>query len=154
MINKLRHLILDLLVSGYTFYKCRPSSNKTNVEFEVLDPRNVFIDRNFDSPYVKDSYRVVVRYWLTKTQILNKYGRDLSKEEINTIKENFNNGSADYSRFYIRNMQHNGVPATSGILAGQEIIPGYPINSEISKHHNLVPVYEVEWLETDSNFVM
>jgi hypothetical protein len=54
-------------VSGYTFYKCKPSSSNTNVEFEVLDPRNVFPDRNFDSPYVKDSYRIVVRYWLTKT---------------------------------------------------------------------------------------
>ena len=154
MINKLRHLILDLLVSGYTFYKCRPSSNKTNVEFEVLDPRNVFIDRNFDSPYVKDSYRIVVRYWLTKTQILNKYGRDLTKDDISTIKENFSNGSADYSKYYIRNMQHNGVPATSGILAGQEVVPGYPTNTEVSKHHNLIPVYEVEWLETDSDFVM
>lgn len=154
IINKLRHLILDLLVSGYTFYKCKPSSNKSNVEFEVLDPRNVFPDRNFDSPYVKDSYRIVVRYWLTKTQILNKYGRDLTRDDISTIKENFKDASTDYSRFYIRNMEHNGVPATTGILAGQEVVPGYPNSHDYGKYHNLIPVYEVEWLETDSDFVM
>nr|DAM35548.1 MAG TPA: hypothetical protein [Bacteriophage sp.] len=27
-----------------------------------------------ESPYVKDSNRVVVRYWMSKVQILSKYG--------------------------------------------------------------------------------
>jgi hypothetical protein len=49
---------------------------------------------------------------------LNKYGRDLSRDDVSAIKENFNDSSTDYSRFYIRNMEHNGVPATTGILAG------------------------------------
>ena len=154
IINKLRHLILDLLISGYTFYRCRPSSANTNVEFEVLDPRNVFPDRNFDSPYVKDSYRIVVRHWLTKTQVLNRYGRELSKDDIATIKENFKDCGLDNSSFYIRNYEHNGIPATAGLYAGEEVVPGYPHTQEFSRSHNLIPVYEVEWLETDSDFVM
>jgi hypothetical protein len=65
MITKLRHLIFDLLVTGYTFYRAKPSISNTNVELEVLDPLNVFPDRNLESPYVKDSHRIVVRHWLT-----------------------------------------------------------------------------------------
>jgi hypothetical protein len=66
MITKLRNLLLDLLITGFCFFRAKPSMNKSNVEIEVLSPLNTFIDRNPNSPYVKDSYRIVVRRWLTK----------------------------------------------------------------------------------------
>lgn len=87
MITKLRTLLLDLLITGYTFYRVKPSPEKTNVAIEVLNPLNTFIDRNPESIYIKDSYRVVVRKWLTKVQILNCYGRELSKDDIAKIKD-------------------------------------------------------------------
>lgn len=154
MITKLRHLIFDLLVTGYTFYRAKPSISNTNVELEVLDPLNVFPDRNLESPYVKDSHRIVVRHWLTQTQILNKYGRDLSKEDVESIKEQWKDSMTDYSSYYIRNLENHGVPATDGLYAGQEVVPGYPTANAYTKFHKLIPVYEVEWLETDKNFVM
>ena len=67
--NKLKALLLDLLVSGCAFYRVRPSRSEENVTIEVLNPLNTFVDRNPESPYVKDSYRVVVRKWMTN----NKY---------------------------------------------------------------------------------
>ena len=82
MLTKLRNLLLDLLISGYTFYRAKPTVEKNNVSIEVLSPLNVFPDRNPESPYIKNSYRVVVRKWMSKTQILNLYGRDLSKDDI------------------------------------------------------------------------
>lgn len=152
--RKLREILLDLLVTGYTFFKAKPSVNQSNVDIEVLNPLNVFPDRNFESPYVKDSYRIVVRHWMTKEQIINKYGRDLSKEDLDTLKEQWRDTMSDYSSYYIRNIEHNGVPATNGLLAGQEVVPGYPTANQYSKFHRLIPVYEVEWLETDKNFIM
>jgi hypothetical protein len=32
-------------------------------------------------------------------------------------------------------------------------VPGYPSNTS-GKYHDLIPVYEVEWIETDEDFVM
>jgi len=87
IINKLRHLLLDILITGYSFYKVKSTPNKNNVEIEVLNPLNTFIDRNPNSPYVRDSYRVVCRKWMTKSQILNEYGRELSKEDLKTIED-------------------------------------------------------------------
>lgn len=59
----------------------------------------------------------------------------------------------DTAMYYIRMGETNGLPVTDGIQAGTEVTPGYPDNRE-GIWHELVPVYEVEWLETDKNFVM
>lgn len=153
MLTKLRDLLLDLLVTGYTFYKVVPGPEKNNVKIEVLNPLNVFVDRNLDSVYIKNSYRVVVRKWMDKNQILTTYGKDLKKEDIELIKEKWETVS-DESTYYVRNIANNGIPSTDGINAGRELItPGYPTTAT-GKFHDLIPVYEVEWIETDSDFVM
>jgi hypothetical protein len=66
MLTVLRDLLLDLLISGYTFYKVEPTVEKNNVKISALSPLNVFPDRNPESPYIKNSYRVVVRKWMNK----------------------------------------------------------------------------------------
>jgi hypothetical protein len=72
-----------------------------NIKIEVLNPLNTFIDRNPESPYVKDSYRVVIRKWLTKTQILNIYGKELSAEDKKTIDDNWKDAFST-STYYVR----------------------------------------------------
>jgi hypothetical protein len=67
MLTVLRDLLLDLLITGYTFYRVIPTVENNNVRIEALSPLNVFPDRNFESPYIKNSYRVVVRKWMNKT---------------------------------------------------------------------------------------
>lgn len=154
IITKLRILLLDLLITGYTFFRAKPSVNNQNVLIEVLSPLNTFIDKNPESPYIKDSYRVVVRKWLTKTQILNSYGKDMTKEDIDSIKELWRD-QFDTSTYYVRSFSNSdGTPATDGIMAGKEIVPGYPTGPYNSYNYKLIPVYEVEWIETDSDFVM
>ena len=154
IITKLRILLLDLLITGYTFFRAKPSVNNQNVSIEVLSPLNTFIDKNPESPYIKDSYRVVVRKWLTKTQILNSYGKDMTKEDIDSIKELWRD-QFDTSTYYVRSFSNSdGTPATDGIMAGKEIVPGYPTGPYNSYNYKLIPVYEVEWVETDSDFVM
>ena len=153
MTNVLRHLLLDLLITGYTFYRVLPTVEKNNVRIEALSPLNVFPDRNLDSPYIKNSNRIVVRKWMNKTQILNLYGKDLSKDDIELIKDRWET-VYDEATYYVRTFPNHGVPSTDGIKAGREIVvPGYPSVSN-GKFHDLIPVYEVEWIDTDDNFVM
>lgn len=155
--TKLKTILLDLLVSGWTFYQCKPTVGNTNVKIEVHSPLNTFIDRNPNSPYVKDSYRAVIRRWMTESQILNEYGDKLTKSEREDLKEACQNALHDSSTWYVRSYQNaDGTPQTEGLRAGEEIaIPGYPDNECRGYYNNkLVPVYEVEWLETDKHFVM
>ena len=151
LLTKLRQLLTDLLITGYTFFRVKSSLSGTNIEIEVLNPLNTFIDRNCDSPYVKNSYRAVVRYWMTKSQILAKYGKDISKEDLKQLKDKWydSDGASVYKRVYgdsythIAHEEHYNNP-----------LPGHPDNEYSAKRFQLIPVYDVEWLETDDDFTM
>lgn len=151
--NKLRMLLLDLLVTGCSFYKVKPSPEGTNISIEVLNPLNTFIDRNPNSQYVKDGYRVVVRKWMTKQQILNEYGEKLDKESISELDDVYE-GYRDDSNIYVRSFE--GIPTArpysgdmNGLVAGKTIVPGYPTDNVDSISYKLIPVYEIEWIEVD-----
>lgn len=153
LMTNLRNIFLDLLITGYAFYKVYPTVENDGIRIEALNPLNTFIDRNFDSPYIKNSYRSVVRHWMTKEQILNIYGRDMKADDIKKIDDQWQN-IYDNAVYYVRlRNQKDGVPATDGIQAGVEITPGYP-DLKDGMMHEFIPVYETEWLETDKDFVM
>lgn len=148
MINKLWQLFLNLLITGSNYYKVSPSASGTNIQIEIFSPLNVFADRNPKSKYVKDSSRAVIRKWMTQSEILNEYGRDLSEEEIQSIKDKW---KASYSStgYYVRSYQpYQG----TGIQADSEIIPGYP--QDVHYNNRLIDVYDVEWIDVDSDYVM
>lgn len=154
IITKLRKLLTDLLITGYTFYRVKPTPAENNVMIEVLDPLNTFIDKNPESAYVKDSYRVVVRKWLTKPDILNIYGKKLHKKDLDLINESWQD-AFDTSTYYIRSFTNaDGTPQTDGLQAGKEIVPGYPTGPYNTYNYKLIPVYEVEWIKTDKKHVM
>lgn len=149
LIEKLKTLFKDLLITGYAYYRVKASPNGNNVEIEVLNPLNVFVDKNPESIYVKNGYRAVIRKWMTKSQILNKYGDLMDKDAIKELEDLYE-GYYDASTYYIRsfNNQATGYPATDGIDAGQEIVPGFPADEYRVTNYRLIPVYEVEWTET------
>lgn len=152
--TKLRQLFVDLLVTGYTFYRVKPSSSGNNIQIECLNPLNVFPDLNYDSPYINDSHRVVIRTYLTRNQILSKYGKLLSREDIKKVKELWQDHLETSNSYYVRSVATSmGTPATDGIRAGEEITPGYPEQHWYRYDNDLIPVYEVEWIETDNDFI-
>ena len=152
IITVLRDLLLDLLITGYSFYRVVPTVENNNIRIQALSPLNTFIDRNFESPYIKNSYRAVVRNWMTKNQILNEYGKDMKQSDRKLLDEKWDS-VYENAMYYVRMGEINGIPNTDGIQAGVEVTPGYP-DSRNGTMHELIPVYEVEWLETDKDFVM
>lgn len=153
--TKLKTILLDLLITGWTFYQVKPSVGNNSVTIEVLSPLNTFIDRNPNSPYVKDSYRVVIRRWLNEQQILSQYGSRLSVKERSELKETCKHSFESLGNWYIRSYTDSkGYPLTDGLRAGEEpTTPGYPDGGHWY-NNKLIPVYEVEWIETDKNFIM
>lgn len=151
MTTKLKMLLLDLLITGTPFFRVGETLGKTNIEIEVLDPLNTFVDRNPGSIYVKDSYRAVVRKWMTKSQILSIYGKELSREDVQRLKDHWN----DYSEYgqYTATYRDSFPANECRHQSTNDALPGHP-NDRNSTRMRLIPVYEVEWLETDSHFVM
>lgn len=153
LITKLKQLFVDILVTGFAFYRVLPSPSGKNVNIECLNPLNVFPDLNYDSPYINESYRIVIRKYLTRNEILSKYGNDLSREDIEKVKELWQDYLDTSHSYIVRSYSKYGTPASDGIRAGEEVTPGYPEQHWYRYDNNLVPVYEVEWIETDKNFV-
>lgn len=148
--NKRKDLLLDLLIGGNSFFQVKPCLSGTNIDIEILNPLNTFLDKNPNSTYVKDSYRCVIRRWLTKTQILNQYGSELSKEDREKV-EAICESASNQSLYYVRATVNTDNTSTG--LDNKEIIPGFP-DAKTNVYRKLAPVYEVEWIEVDKDFVM
>ena len=153
MTSNLRVLLTDLLITGSCFFEVKPTPNKENFRIEILDPLNTFIERNPSSQYVKDSYRAVHRRWMTKQQILNEYGPELSKDSLSELEDMYEHYT-DSNYMYIRAMEGTVgskpyAAEASGLDAGRGIVPGYPADTYESFNHKLLPVYEVQWIDTD-----
>ena len=144
--NKLKLLIQDLLIAGCAAYRVKPTPSKTNLQLEVLNILNLFVERNPNSPYIKDCPRCVYRRWLTKSQILQEFGEELSKEGIEELNE-LHELSGDNSYYYVRSQP--GVLSTRPDLDGTSVTPGFPSGLAETTHMKMIPVYEVEWIETD-----
>lgn len=146
MTTKLRMILIDLLVSGYTYYRVIPSQAKNNIVIEVLDPRNTFIEKNPNSPYVKNSQRAVVRKYMSVPAIIAQYGNQLSKEDKEKIKQNIEyKASSNYKKAVVDStiyISHSDNEEENDLFENGTYTN---INSK------LVPVYDVEWLETDSD---
>lgn len=138
--NKMRLLFLDLLIAGQCYYKVEIIKEGMTPMIEVLNPFDVFVERNFNSAYVKKSTRVVNRRWMNRQQIITKYGKHLSKTDIDSLRwelGHINTGTAHYSR-----------ASGSGIIGtktGVTVTPNSFNDSEYN-YNDLYPVYEVEWL--------
>lgn len=146
--NKMQRILLDLLIAGEAYYKVIPTHDGTNFKIEIEDPLNVFTDKDPKSPYIKNSYKAVVRKWMTKEEILIKYGDELSNEDIKSLQDmdidhyDLNNGHY----IVIQSLGSRcGDYRNAGLLDGTGVYPmnktGYP------EKWDMIPVYEVEWID-------
>ena len=150
LITKLKQLFVDLLVTGFTFYKVLPSPSGSNIQIKCLNPLNVFPELNYESPYINECRRIVVRYYLTRDEVLNIYGKELSRDDKAKIDELWKDYRENSGSYYVRSVTTSlGTPATDGILAGEEVVPGFPGESYRMYNNSVITVYEIEWIETD-----
>ena len=150
LITKLKQLFVDLLVTGFTFYKVLPSPSGNNIQIKCLNPLNVFPELNYESPYINECRRIVVRYYLTRDEVLNIYGKELSRDDKAKIDELWKDYRENSGSYYVRSATTSlGTPATDGILAGEEVVPGFPGESYRMYNNSVITVYEIEWIETD-----
>ena len=127
--NKMQNLLTDLCISGTCYYRVRPSNGNNNVQLEVLNPLNTFVEKNPNSEYLADSYRVVVRRYMSVEDIIMEFHDELSKEDIALIKEQKSGYSTEGSSVYIQGTSSHNQSVWNanhkGILGGLEVHPMY-----------------------------
>lgn len=153
--NKRKLILTDLLVSGTAYYRVKPTTSKSGIILEVLNPLNSFIEKTPNSSYLKESRRSVVRRFMSKDQILNEYGTFLTKEDLGVLDSSSEYFDGANTTNYVRSFEdtYTGEPATDGILAGLEVTPVLPYDRNYSIYYKYYPVYEVEWIKTNTEFI-
>ena len=160
--NKLREMLTDLLIGGLCYYRVKPSGSKDNLRLDVLNPLDTFIERNPSSFFLNKSRRAVIRRWMTKDEILEEFGEDLTETAINKVDSYFSSimeGSTLNDYVVVNSnmdvLLDDGTTTqhpTPGILAGLEVHPLYPYNTDewaSTISNRLIPVFECQWLEFD-----
>lgn len=141
---KLKTLFLDILITGQCFYKVSIANQGETPDIEVLNPLDVFYEKNESSPFIKDSTRAVVRRYLDKQQILARYGSKLSEEDIKEIHTRLINYS-DYNSNIVYVRTEGG-----GLVSGVGVSTVDEYNNESDRRrYDLYPVYEIEWISTN-----
>ena len=135
--NKMQSLLTDLCISGTCYYRVRPSNSGDNVQLEVLNPLNTFVEKNPNSDYLADSYRSVVRRYLSVEDIVSEFYKDLKPEHIDILKNQKTGYSAEGSSHYIQATSSQNINAWNanhkGILGGLEVHPVYNGNNSLSQ---------------------
>lgn len=159
--NKLREMLTDLLIGGVCYYRVKPSVSKDNLRFDVLNPLDTFIERNPSSNFLNKSRRAVIRRWMTRDEILEEYGEDITDQAISKLNEYYDkNVRGDILNDYIvvnskmDYLLEDGTTQSSktpGILAGLEVHPLYPYDTDewTTTSNRTIPVFECQWLEFD-----
>lgn len=154
--RKMTELLTDLLITGTCYYRVKPSEKNTNVCLEILNPLDTFVEGNYNSPYLADCKRVVIRKWMSTEEIINQYRDELTREAVKKIMD-MTTRTDNWSPTYL--VRFTGQPTGdnlrpnihTGVLGGLEAHPGWPgdYNSVEVLRNNMIPVHEVEWLEVD-----
>ena len=153
--NKLRELLIDLFVGGGIYWRTKPSGGKDNLRFDVLNSLDTFVERNPNSFFLNKSRRAVIRRWMTKEEILEEYGEDMSNEGISKLENYFPDTTKtllgdNYVTINTMDtlLEDGEKKKTPGLLAGLEVHPLYPYDkmneTGWSVARRLIPVYECQ----------
>ena len=143
--NKLKQILLDLLIAGEAYYKVRPTSAGTNFQIEIEDPLNTWVDKDPKSQYLKNGYKAVIRKWMTKEEIIMKYGDDLSQDDIDQLDDLKVYDYDNHNYILVSSCgARRGDYSNPGILDGVGVT--FDNDNRFGKW-DLIPVYEVEWID-------
>lgn len=146
--NKEEQLLLDLLIAGEAYYKVVPTQSRDNFDIEICDPLNTWIDKDPKARYMKSGYKSVVRKWMSPEEIEIKYGNYMKQSDLQELRNHKNYDENDTNFLLV-----SGVSARCGDNSYRN--PGiwndigvHPLNNDYDRQWNLIPVYEVEWIDS------
>lgn len=139
--EKRERLFTDLLITGTCYYRVKSYHDNAMPEIEVLNPLEVFVEKNRNSRSIKYSNRAVIRRRMPLHEVLNKYGHHLTPSQRASLGEVRDHGMPEQVYWnpgegsgLISNYIESIAPYTDG-----NYLEGFT-------SQNLLTVYEVEWL--------
>jgi len=83
--RKTAEMLYDLLITGESYWREYIEEEGKDPIFEVVKPENLFFSQNKNDIYLDSADAVVHREFLTRHQILQKYGHMMSDQEVKIL---------------------------------------------------------------------
>lgn len=138
LLDKINRLATDLCVTGEAYFRSWVDEIGKDPQLEVCNPSNIFFAKNNNTTLINECDRVVYREFLTRQEVIKRYGHLMTKDEREKI------------------MTSPLVPSTYGYrLNHDSSYPEMGTNiSSLNQYHayhshydfNVIEVFHVEWL--------
>lgn len=139
--NKRKLLATDLFVCGQCYYKTGIRNIGEDPELHILNPLDVFFNKNTNETYLKATNRVVWRRYMTRQEVLNEYGHYMSDEDKETLmSKSIITSSGDAAFFRTPNESRPNYLINNTGTTVERSRFNYNFNEDI------IPVYYTEWL--------
>jgi hypothetical protein len=136
--QKLKQLALDLLICGEAYWRVYCDIVGADPVLEIVKPENMFYNKNTNSQYIDTTDSVVHREYLTRKDVLRRYGKYMDDDQKFYI---FGNNARTRSARGLRS-------ATDLELYYNDVDP---INGQKSYTMlDVLEVFHVEWLALNS----
>lgn len=85
LLQKFAIMVHDFLVTGECYYRVYCDIIGNDPILEVVKPENIFFNKNTNTPYLDMIDGVVHREYMTRKEVLYKYGKFMSEEDIKQV---------------------------------------------------------------------
>ena len=79
--QKLKQLALDLLITGEAYWRVFCDIIGADPVLEVIKPENMFYNKNTNSQYIDTTDAIVHREYLTRKEVLRRYGKYMDDDQ-------------------------------------------------------------------------
>ena len=142
LLDRRKQLFKDLTIAGQCYFNTSFDKEGSLPELERIHPLHCFPELNPNSVFVNKSSRVVIRRFMTKQEILVKYGHLMKDDDIQQLEYGIT-PSIKNDNYYI-------TTEGQGIIAGiSPTTMGDPTTNITSSYRNRYTVYEVQWLSAN-----
>jgi len=140
--QKVKQFFLDLLISGEAYYRTYVDRVGEDPKIEICKPENIFFSKRTDHQFLSSGTQpnvnaVVHRYYMKRSEILNKWGHLMNEVDRKRIYGDYSEGSGARTVHDPRQLDY---------IYRQDLHGNDIHNQHTNNDLDTLPVCHVEWL--------
>lgn len=143
--DKIKTLFTDLLITGSCYYRVYAKEVGEDPIFEVVNPLDIFYNKNTNYTFLKSVNRVVHRMFMTRQEALNRYGHYMTEDDKKVLFGNEVVTASGEARFLITKSERSDNYLVSNT--------GTTITNSRATYFgddDIIKVYHVEWIANNA----
>ncbi|MCK5788259.1 MAG: hypothetical protein KAH32_04645 [Chlamydiia bacterium] len=138
--RKTAELLYDLLITGEMFWRIYTEREGDDPILDVVKPENIFFNKNKSDLYLDTADAVVHREYMTRHQVIQKYGHLMTEDEFKKISGRWG-GYGNNRNMYDPELLHELSQDNADEFSNYRQFTGDPLD--------VIEVFHAEWLASN-----